>query len=208
MEPDGSIADLLGDPCVNVPGALVIGPISTNSNQVRIVGIDAAASAVTVYQDSGSGMVAIGSTNANLIAGTNVLTINGLIKGAKVIATQTVNGQESCKNADLGLFVGGGANPSVRVALTIRETSDTGPVGASATTSTANLHFLGASTLSGGAPVDAPVLTPSTNWQTVTFSRGPFVTIEMPPMRLVKRLMVLDTGNLTPPLSRFMRSNR
>lgn len=177
LNPNGSIANLLSEPCLATSGVLVGGPISTNSNQVVVTGVDPAATSLKVYQDSGSGMVVIGSKNAGIVAGNNAVTVSGLIKGAQVGATQTINGQESCTPVS-GIFVGGGANPPVRVALTIKETTDVGPVGASATdTSSINLHFLGATLLSGGAPVDAPIISPSNQWQAVTFSRGDFVTV-------------------------------
>ena len=72
-------------------------------------------------------------------------------------------------------MVGGGANPRMRVAFSIRETPDTGPVGA-AGTRTGDIHFLGPSTLIGGAPGDGPVLYPSNTWQTVTLQRSPDYT--------------------------------
>jgi hypothetical protein len=69
--------------------------------------------------------------------------------------------------------VGSGANLSIRAALSIRETSSTGPVGAPAGDigSTA-IHFLGATTVSVGAPVDAPIIYASNQWQTITFQSG------------------------------------
>ncbi|HEX5222099.1 MAG TPA: hypothetical protein VFZ59_21225 [Verrucomicrobiae bacterium] len=54
----------------------------------------------------------------------------------------------------------------------MRETSGTGPVGAPGNTASGNLHFLGATTANGGAPVNAPIIYPSNQWQTVTFWRG------------------------------------
>src|SRR6185369_4284661 len=72
-----------------------------------------------------------------------------------------------------GSLVGGGANPSVRIALTIRDTTNlVATVGAAGNLTSANLYFLGATTVTGGAPVDAPVIYPSNGWQTVTFNRG------------------------------------
>src|SRR6185369_10477928 len=72
-----------------------------------------------------------------------------------------------------GSLVGGGANPSVRIALTIRDTTNqVATVGAAGNTTSANLYFLGATTVSGSAPVDAQLVYPSNGWQTVTFNRG------------------------------------
>ncbi len=169
----GSVSNLLSTPCLATSGVLVSGPLSANTNQVLVTGVASNATQVTVYQNTGAGgsMVAIGSKTNGLVTGNNFVTVSGLVKGAQAAATQTVAGQESCV-PQTGLFVGGGANPSVRVALSVRETSSTGPVGASGNTSSANLHFLGAATLSGGAPIDAQIISPSTSWQTVTFDRG------------------------------------
>jgi hypothetical protein len=90
-----------------------------------------------------------------------------------VVATQTVSGQESCvPTAANGIAVGGGANPSVRVALSIRETPSTGPIGNPGDTSYTNIHFLNATAVASGAPINAGVVYPSNGWQTVTFFRG------------------------------------
>lgn len=164
----GSVSNLLLDPCINTSGVLVTGPLATNSNEVVVNGVLETATAVTVYQDSGSGMVPIGSKTTGITEGQNTVTVSGLVKAAEVVATQTVAGQESCI-PQAGIFVGGGANPSVRVAITIRETSETGPIGGVSTSTSANLHFLGASALSGGAPINASVVYPSNDWQTLTF---------------------------------------
>src|SRR5262249_3065778 len=82
-----------------------------------------------------------------------------------------VGGQESCIPTT-GVVVGGG-NARLRVAYSIKETSSTGPVGEPGEMSSDNIHFLGATNvLSGYAPGSGPVLTPSTNCQTVTLKRG------------------------------------
>lgn len=158
------------DPCTDVPTVGVTGPLATNLASVVVTGVSNAATKVTVYQDSGSGMVEVGSLSSGIVGGNNNVPVSGLIKGAQVAATQTLNGQEGCVPAS-GVLVGGGANPTIRIALTIRETTNTtATIGAPGNTSGANLHFLGATTVSGGAPVDAPAFTPNGQWQTVTFS--------------------------------------
>jgi len=59
------------------------------------------------------------------------------------------------------------------VTYSIRETSSTGPVGEPGDMSSSNIHFLGATNvLTGYAPGSGPVLTPSTEWQTLTLKRG------------------------------------
>ncbi len=176
----GSVSNLLSNPCVNTSGVLVAGPTSTNSPDVIVAGVSATATEVKVYQNTGpsESMVQIGSKTTGITAGNNAVTVTGLVKGARVVATQTVGGQESCvPGAATGVLVGGGANPSVRIALTIRETTSTGPIGDPGVSSSGNLHFLGATTASGGAPINAPAVYPSNTWQTVTFFRGTNATI-------------------------------
>jgi hypothetical protein len=159
------------EPCLAVPVPTVIGPLSTNSSQVVVAGVTNTATKVTVYQATGTNMVAIGSKTSGITNGVNQVTVSGLVKTAKVAATQTVAGQEGCVPTT-GVVVGGG-NARVRVAFSIKETSSTGPVGEPGEMSNANMHFLGATNvLSGYAPEGGPVLTPSTSWQTVTLKRG------------------------------------
>lgn len=172
---NGSVSNVLATPCLATSGVLVSGPISTNVNQVIVSGVAANATNLFVYQNTGPGssMVQIGSKTTGVTAGDNAVTVSGLVKGAIVAATQKVLTQESCIPAT-GLTVGGGANPSLRLALTIRETSTAGPIGVPGDTGSGNLHFLGATTATSasGAPNNAPVIYPSNEWQTVTFWRG------------------------------------
>jgi hypothetical protein len=163
----------LDDPCLDIPVVGVTGPLSSNSNDVVVTGVSASATNVNVYQDSGLGMVLMGSKTSAITAGNNTVTVSGLVKNGIVAATQTINGQEACVPT-AGTIVGGGANPRIRVTLSVRETASTGPVGASGSTAGvgANIHFLGASTRISSAPGDGPVLYPSNEWQTITFDRG------------------------------------
>lgn len=158
-------------PCLNVAVPKVVGPLGASVPKVTVTGVATNATSVAAYQDSGSGMVRIGQIAVTNSGATVVVPVTGLVKGARVSATQTVLGIESCIQAS-GPMVGGGANPRVRVAFSIRETPSTGPVG-TAGTRTGDIHFLGASTLIGGAPGDGPVLYPGNSWQTVTLQRGP-----------------------------------
>jgi hypothetical protein len=139
--------------------------------KVTVAGVATNATSVAAYQDSGSGMVKIGQLAVTNPAATVLVPVTGLVKGARVSATQTVLGTESCVQT-AGTMVGGGANPRMRVAFSIRETPDAGPVGAVGTR-TADIHFLGDSILLGAAPGDGLVLYPSNSWQTVTLQRGP-----------------------------------
>lgn len=161
----------LNDPCLDIPPVGVTGPLGASLTTVGVTGVSAGATKITVYQDSGSGFVQIGTFTTGIVAGNNTVSVTGLIKGAKVAATQTIGGVDGCMPT-AGTLVGGGANPSVRLALSIRETSSTGPVGAPGNTTSGNIHFLGASTTSGGAPTDSLIVYPSNGWQTVTISAG------------------------------------
>lgn len=167
----------LAQPCLGVAAPSPIGPAGAGQTNVTVSGVAAGATAVSVYQDSGSGMVVIGSKTTGITAGNNTVTVSPLVKLAKVSATQTVGGQESCVQSS-GLLVGGGANPRIRMVLSMREAPGAaGPVGANGlayTTNNGRIHFLGASALlSGAAPADGLVVYPSNTWQTVTFERGP-----------------------------------
>lgn len=161
----------LVEPCLSVPPVEVTGPLAANLTEVVVTGVTNTATAITVYQNTGSGMQPIGQKTSGIVAGANLVTVSNLVKGAQVAATQTVGGQEGCVPPS-GTIVGGGANPNIRVAINVREnTALTGPVGAAGSGSI--VHMLGASyLLSGGAPGDGVLFTPSTNWQTVTFQHG------------------------------------
>jgi hypothetical protein len=161
------------DPCLTVPSPAVTGPLFANAANVTVAGVSATATDVAVYQNSGAGPVKIGSLAVINHPATVSVPVSGLVKGAQAGATQKVNGQESCVPTT-GALVGGGANPSVRVALSIRGNPDlAGPVGSTGGGTNANVYFLGASNLLAGACPDlGVVLQPGTNWQTVTLARG------------------------------------
>jgi len=161
----------LDAPCLDTEPVGVAGPLGVSSSNVVVTTVFTNATKITVYQDSGSGMVEIGSKTSGIVGGTELVPVTGLVKGAQVAATQTVGGQQGCVPT-AGTIVGGGANPSVRMTFTIRETTNSGPIGAAAThTSSANLHFMQTTSVAGGTPLDAPILTPSGSWQTFTLQR-------------------------------------
>jgi hypothetical protein len=168
------------DLCLDIDPVGVTGPLDATAAGVVVTGVKDTATSITVYQNSGSGYVAIGTKTEGIAAGNNTVAVSGLIKGAAVGATQTVNGQEGCKPT-AGIRVGGGPNPRLRMALSVREAVNaTGPVGADGspyTTNSSRIHHLGAATvMSGAGPADGLVLYPSNDWQTVTFMRGPDYT--------------------------------
>ncbi len=161
------------DPCLNVAVPGVTGPLATNLATVKVTGIDPAATAIAVYQDSGSGMVQIGQVTTSAPPATVSVPVTGLKKNAQVAATQTVNGQASCVPST-GVRVGGGANPPLRLALSLKENpGSTGPAGANgASGANANIFFMPATNVnSGGAPgYGAITIYPSNDWQTVTIT--------------------------------------
>ncbi len=162
----------LFDPCMTVPPPRVLGPLAAGQSTVLIAEITNA-TAVIVYQDSGAGMVKIGEKTSGVADGENLVTVSNLVKGARVYATQTADGRESCVQA-CGLAVGGG-NSRLRLAFSIREnTSLTGPIGHDGGIFSPCLFFLGCSNvLSGAAPgYPGAVLAPSRYWQTITLQRG------------------------------------
>jgi len=160
-------------PCLTVPSPTVTGPLFANGPSVTVGSVLATATNVAVYQINGAGAVKIGSLTVTNPGATVSVSVAGLVKGAQVGATQKVKGQESCIPA-AGALVGGGANPSVRVALSIRGNPDlAGPFGSTGGGTNANVYFLGASNvLAGACPDLGVVLQPGTNWQTVTLARG------------------------------------
>lgn len=168
-------------PCLEVPVPSVIGPLASNLPNVIVTGVASNATHVAVYQDRGSGMVKLGELAVTNPPATVSVPVTGLVKGAQAAATQKVGGSESCVPA-AGVIVGGGANPSLRLALSIRENVNlTGPVGTTGGGTNANIYFLGASNvLAGGGPDLGVIVQPGTNWQTVTFTRGgdPFNPID------------------------------
>jgi hypothetical protein len=167
---------VLAQPCLGVSSPTVTGPLATNNSVVRVNGVVTNATSVTVYQDSGGGMVSVGVTNITVspAPATIEVPVTGLAYAAQVGATQTVGGQESCVPT-AGTLVGTGPNSSLRIALSIRGNPDLqGPVGSTGGGTNSNVYFLGASAfLAGACPDDAPTIYPSNTWQTVTFQRGP-----------------------------------
>jgi hypothetical protein len=160
----------LTDPCASTPSLPPVhGPLAQGQTFVDVPDVATNATAVTVYADG----VQIGQKTTDVTAGINRVTTSALVKEAKIVATQTVNGQESCApNAGtFGPKVGGGANPMLRVSLIFdQDASLTGPVGAAAP-GTGNEYWSPATGLSGGfatAPVGGVVIFPNGCWQTVT----------------------------------------
>ena len=163
------------DPCVDALPQLptVSGPLAEGQTWVDVPGVDTnRATGVHVFADG----VEIGSldiTEPQPIY--RVDTTVSLMTGQRITAGQH-DGSEilSCRPL-VGQLVGGGANPKIRVCITIRQnTTLTGPIGADGGTATAPLKFLGATNAMPGmmAPMGAKLFSPSTCWQTAYFVRG------------------------------------
>jgi hypothetical protein len=181
---------VLAQPCLTVAQPSVNGPLATNVAQVAVGGVLAAATNVAIWQDTGSGMVKIGSIKTNNPPVTIAVPISGLVAGARVAASQTVNGIESCPPT-AGTLVGIGPNTTLRIALSIRGNPNlTGPVWTTGGGTNSNVYFLGASAiLSGSAPDDAMVVYPSNTWQTITLQRGP------DPLNPINPTVLWNNGN-------------
>jgi hypothetical protein len=165
---------VINQPCLTVASPSITGPLATNTPYVTVTGVSNNATEVTVYQDSGSGMTSIGTTNLTSPGATVVVHVVGLVAGAQVGATQTIGGQESCVPT-AGTLVGIGPNTSLGIALSIRGNPNlTGPVWTTAGGTNSDVYFLGASAIGSGAvPADPMIVFPSNNWQTITLQRGP-----------------------------------
>ncbi len=164
----------ISDPCITVaPPSAVLGPLVAGQTYVDVPGVATNATAVNVYADG----VLIGSKVTAVTEGVNRVTTSGLAKDTKLVATQTIGGQESCKpNADtIGPKVGGGANPSIYVSMILDQNAAlTGPVGASATPTLVQYHipYTGLSGGFGTAPTGGIKVDPNGCWQTVTVTPG------------------------------------
>jgi hypothetical protein len=166
----------LSDPCVNgfEQLATVNGPLAAGQTYVDVPAVSNAATAVKIYANG----IPIGTNSSGITGGVVRVTTSPLVKDQTITATQ-VNpaGVESCR-PNAGPTVGGGANPRIRISLNIRQDAAlTGPIGATATTSSSRLKFLGASNTFNSqyawAPVGGRVIQPDGCWQTVSFLRGP-----------------------------------
>jgi len=166
----------LAEPCVTALPELtrVNGPLAAGQTFVDVPDVSALATAVNVYTNG----VLAGQKTSGVTGGVNQVVLGPLIKSTMVTVTQTdINGVESCRPT-VGISVGGGPNPALRVALSIRQnTSLTGPIGnTNQGTSSTIIKFIPATNLVAGgttAPLGSRVVYPSNQWQTVTILRGP-----------------------------------
>jgi hypothetical protein len=162
-----------GEPCLGgLPVLYAInGPLYAGQTSVNVPGVSAQATNINVYTNG----VLAGSLRTGIVAGSNLVPTVPLLQGSLVTATETgTNGIESCQSSQ-GTEVGGGANPQIRVSLSLEtDTALTGPIGAAGTSTSGDYFFLDATGTAGiggfgTAPAGGTVIYPSTNWQTVTF---------------------------------------
>jgi len=150
--------------CSQIPGVGVDGPLVAGGTSVTVTGIDSNSILVTVYAD-GSPIGSVDPVGASSVA----VTVTALVKGNVISATQTLSGLEGCIPST-GSAVGSGINSGLLLTLGIRENLTlTGPALSDGGTTGSSIEWLGAATTDGDAPVGTKQITPSWNWQLVTF---------------------------------------
>lgn len=93
------------------------------------------------------------------------ITVPPLVHLEEITVRQSTSDGASAQSAGIEVGIGNGV---VTVALGIRETGDLGPIGSEGTT-TGELEWIGATGTASGAPIGV-ALSPSNNWQPVTFN--------------------------------------
>lgn len=155
----------------------VNGPLAAGQTFVNVPAVSSNATKVTVYATDGSAYTMLGELTTGIKEGVNVVPTIPLVKRQIIVATQWKDGIESCK-VTTGPFVGGGANPQLRLSLSIADTKPTNQVvGASGSVPVgSHLVFLKADGTEDGAfgvaPTGGLALTPSTCWQHISFDRA------------------------------------
>ncbi len=161
------------NPCLGVaPLVSIGGPLAAGQTYVNVLGVDAGASSVKVYENGNQ----IGVLNApNILAGSNAVPVTALNFSSEIKATQTKSGCTSDLPGS-GPVVGGGPNPRIKASLSLwKVASLTGPIGATTTNNVSTNYILKASALSQGsqsAPIGGQPVDPGQCWQTVTFDHA------------------------------------
>ncbi len=76
----------------------LLGPLPAGATTVKVSGVNAAASAITIYD----GATVIGTKTSGIVAGINEVTVSALVAGHSIQASQTVNPLgESCASAPI-----------------------------------------------------------------------------------------------------------
>ena len=161
------------DPCLGVAGNVsVVGPLVAGGASVSVSGVTAGATNVTVF-DLYYGEIGETNSAGGFAAGTVAVPTITLLDGDSITAQQTVNG--CVGNLSSAKYVGSGPNPTLQVALGLGKLSGlSGPIGASAASSGSPLYWVHADGRRtqgfAVAPTGGYVITPSTNWVTLTFN--------------------------------------
>lgn len=179
---DSVLFTYMFDTCKEVASPAVNGPLGAGQNYVNVQNIVEGVTNIKVYKviaGTPETYQMIGQSSSVQAGAVNAVPLSTpLAKDDRVIASQTKNGVESCLDVPSPALVGGGSNPAggIRMAFNIRETNVPPVIGADGGIS-GDVFFLGSSDRVNGkfgaAPLGGQVLTPSANWQTVTFTRGP-----------------------------------
>jgi hypothetical protein len=160
--------------CSPVPAVGVAGPLVVGQTTVTVTGVKTSepypATTVQVYANG----ALIGSAAA---AGANTpVPVAALVAGQTIKAAQTCNTIEGCAPAS-GPIVGSGTNAALYLTLCIKEAAHLNPpnptptIGSNGTGVGEAWEWIGATTRIGDGPVGKPI-SPSPNWQTVTFDPG------------------------------------
>jgi hypothetical protein len=161
----------VNDNCTEVATVGISGTYSSASTSVVVTGVTNA-TAVKVYQYLNDSWTMVGEKTTDVTDGNNTVPVSGLTKGGQLAATQVVNGQEGCLwGIPTGVVVGE-AQPRLRMALSLRDTTSS-VVGERGAFGLGNIHFLGVTNRLTAAPgFPGKVIHASNTWQTVTFLRG------------------------------------
>jgi len=156
--------------CSPVPALTVSGPLTAGQTTVTVTGVKTSQYPATEVRVYGNGTL-IGTAPPPTLTATTVVTVTPLVAGQTIKATQVVNTIEGC-TPTWGPVVGSGANGGIYLTLGIKENSALNPgpqtIGADGTTAGQAWEWIGSTTRIGTAPV-GKLITPSPDWQTVTF---------------------------------------
>ena len=188
---DSVLFTYLFDTCKEVATPAVNGPLAAGQNFANVQNIVEGVTNIKVYKviaGTPDTYQLIGQSSSVVAGAVNMVPLSApLAKDDRVIASQTKNGIESCLDVPSPSLVGGGSNPpgGIRVAFNIREANVPPTIGADGGIA-GDVFFLGSSDRVNGkfgaAPLGGQILTPSANWQTVTFARGVDPTAPIDPV--------------------------
>lgn len=189
VHPSGSVHYLLSQQCMNVPsiggfnGPVVAGQTTVTLNNCATDLTPGNGDAIYVYADDDFENPIGVKTGGFSGTGTETVDVSPLVKGQVLKATQKKDGQESCRPDAPRQRVGGGPNPRLRVAFSIRENpSYTGPIGAPGGAG-ARIFWMQATGQRDNVALGSVLLEPSKSWQTVSAQRGPDPNMPITPVK-------------------------